>query len=311
MTQSPQEIKGIVVRLHGRTCHVECEGREYECSVRGRLKQGPKRSRSIAAVGDVVTATLDADGTGAISAVEPRRSELIRHVPQNPRITHVIAANVEQMFAVVTADKIEERLVPLDKLLAAGVMQNLKPLIVVNKCDLRPRSEMAALLEAYSAPGFPRIFTSAKTGEGLDELRTNLAGRLSVFVGASGVGKSSLLNKLQPGLDLRTQEVDRRGEGRHTTTNASLLRVADGRVVDTPGLRDFGLANFNLRELSLFYPDFAPFRELCKFADCTHRHEPKCAVRGAVEANKLDAGRYQRYLTILREAWNDDQRREY
>lgn len=311
MSESARHISGIVVRVHGRTCYVDAGGREIESSIRGRLKRGRRESRSPVAVGDQVTLLLEDDERGSIEQVAARRSELLRHSPHNERITHVIAANVDQMFAVVSADKLAERLLALDKLLAAGVMQGLKPCIVVNKCDLASREAIDTLMAPYDAMALARYVTSARTGEGLAELRRALAARVSVFVGPSGVGKSSLLNALEPGLALRVGEVDRHGEGRHTTTHVSLLKVGEGRVVDTPGLRDFGLTNFNLEELSLFYPDFAAFREQCKFALCTHRHEPNCAVRAAAESGQIDAGRYERYLAILREAWNTSQRREY
>lgn len=300
-------IEGIVVRLHGRTCWVQSGEREYECSMRGRLKQGRRRQKSLVAVGDAVVALLDPDSAGSIEEVKPRRTELIRHTPHSANIKHVIAANVDQMFVVIAADQAKQNLVGLDKLLAAGVMQNLAPIILVNKCEL---CDVRAIFTPYKAAGFEALYVSARTGEGLEALRARLANTISVFVGASGVGKTSLLNALEPSLELRVGDVDRRGEGRHTTTSATLLRVAAGRVVDTPGLREFGLTNFNTGELSLFYPDFAAFREKCKFATCTHRHEPKCAVRTAVEQGLLDAGRYERYLSVLREAWNTEQRQK-
>lgn len=305
MPPMAERIEGIVVRLHGRLCYVESGGREYECGVRGRLKQGKRKAKSLVAVGDEVIALLDDDGAGAIEEVKPRRTELIRHTPHSSHVKHVLAANVEQMFAVIAADQAEQSLTGLDKLLAAGVMQSLTPIVLVNKCDL---ADVHALLAPYGPAGFEAFYVSAKAGIGLEALRARLAGKISVFVGASGAGKSSLLNALEPGLQLRVGEVDRRGEGRHTTTSASLLKVGAGHVVDTPGLREFGLTNFNTGELSLFYPDFAAFREKCKFATCTHRHEPKCAVRDAVDKGLLDKGRYERYLNILREAWNEEQR---
>lgn len=303
--------EGIVTRLHGRIAYVSDDGCEFACEVRGKLKRGRRTARSPVAVGDRVTFEPLPGGAGAIEAVHPRKGELCRPSPHNPRIKQLIAANVETLAIVIGADQVEAQLPTLDRLLATAYMQNLAPAIVVNKLDLAERDAVQAELAAYEKFGVPVLFTSAVTGRGLAELRQLLLGRVTAFAGPSGVGKSSLLNALRPALALRIREVSRRGEGRHTTTRAALLPVAGGWVVDTPGIREFGLWELELGELSLFYPDFAPYRERCRYGGCTHRHEPGCAVKAAVEGGDLDGGRYKRYLELLREAWNTQSRRRF
>ncbi|MCC6574761.1 MAG: ribosome small subunit-dependent GTPase A [Planctomycetes bacterium] len=298
-------MQGIVVRLHGRIAYVASDGREYACEMRGKMKQGRRESRSPIAVGDRVEISVIGGDDASVESVQPRKGELVRPSTRDPRIKQVIAANVENLAIVVSADAINDSLPTLDRLLACAFMQNLTPAIVVNKVDLvhAPKG-----LKAYRKLPLNMLFVSATRGDGLDDLRALLKGRVSVFAGLSGVGKSSLLNALEPGLDIRTNEISRSGDGKHTTTNASLVPVAGGWVVDTPGVREFGLWELKLEELSLFYPDFEEFRLKCRFSGCTHRHEPGCAVKKAVEAGDLDKGRYDRYLDLLRESWNAEQR---
>ncbi len=298
--------QGIVIRLHGKIAVVSCDGREYNCEMRGKLKQGPRQSRSPIAVGDRVVIQPLGNHAGAVEEVLARKGEFCRPSPRNPRVKQVIAANVDALAIVLDASRIDASLPTLDRLLACAFMQNLRPLIVVNKLDLAPQAR--AGFAPYRELGAEMVFVSALRGDGLDLMRKHLAGKVTAFAGASGAGKSSLLNALAPGLELSVGQVSRDGEGRHTTTHASLLPVADGWVVDTPGVREFGLWGLMLDELSLFYPDFTPWREKCRFSGCTHRHEPGCGVKSAVESGTLDQGRYDRYLDLLRECWNTENR---
>lgn len=307
-------IKGIVVRLHGHHAYVEADGVRYRCPIRGRLKKGKQRERSPLAVGDRVKISVESGppkAGGVVESIEPRKSELYRAHPRNPRHKQVLAANVDTIVIVVGAERLEEQLVHLDRLLISAEMQNLRPVIAVNKMDLASAEAVKKVMRPYGKLGAAIHFVSAATGEGIEALRGLFAEHVSVFAGLSGMGKSSILNALQPGLNLRVGEVDREGDGRHTTTHASLLELAGGWVVDTPGIRDFGFWDLELEELSLFYPDFAPYRANCHFSSCTHRHEPDCAVRAAMKSEDLDPGRFKRYLYILREAWNDEQELSY
>lgn len=303
------ELRGVVVRLHGHHAYVAVDGREYLCPMRGGLKKGRRRDRSPVCVGDRVTITpLDNEGEpeAVLEEVQSRRTELYRSHPRDKRMRQLIAVNVDMLVIVAGADRLHEQLETVDRLLASAYLQNLAPVIAVNKCDLAPHETIATTMQPYAAMNVELRYTRASRGE-LDGLGGGLAGRTAVFAGQSGAGKSSLLNAIQPGLKLGVGEVDREGEGRHTTTNASLVAVAGGYIVDTPGVRDFGFYDLKLEDLSMAYPDFAQARTRCKYSNCTHRHEPHCAVKGGVEAGTIDRGRHERYLAILRDEWNLEQ----
>lgn len=307
------ELHGTVVRLHGHHAWVRADDIEYMCAVRGKFKQGKRKERSPVAVGDRVrfTTTADTDDCeGVLEELEERASELYRSHPRFPRQRQVLAANIELLVIVAGADMLSEQLLTVDRLLISAYSQGLLPILVINKLDLRPRAEFEALLKPYTAAGIDIEYVSAETGE-LGTLAGRIKGHTAVFSGPSGVGKSSLMNALEPDLTLRVGDVDKAGEGKHTTTNASLVPLAGGLVIDTPGVRDFGFWNIELHEISLYYPDWQQARERCRFNTCTHRHEPQCAVMAGVKDGSLDNGRYQRYLTILRETWNEQEKLGY
>jgi ribosome biogenesis GTPase len=301
-------MTGTVVRLHGHHAYVDVDGVEWTCAVRGRMKIGKRTERSPIVVGDRVrfdTVTGTEQREGQIDSVEDRATELYRSHPRHPRQRQVLAANVELLVIVCAADMLGDQLITADRLLISAFSQGLTPVLVVNKAELAAGT-LDTLRDTYAKVCDVHVVSALK-GE-LGALPGLFAGKTAVFAGPSGVGKSSLLNAMQPGLNLRVGEVDGEGEGRHTTTHASLLRFAGGFVVDTPGVRDFGFWNVELHEIALYYPDFAPFREQCRFNTCTHRHEPGCGVKAAVEAGTLDAGRFERYGSILRETWNEQER---
>jgi ribosome biogenesis GTPase / thiamine phosphate phosphatase len=305
------DLHGTVVRLHGHHAWVRSSGLEYICPVRGKFKQGKRRMRSPLAVGDEVSFTPVEGGEereGMIHDIAERRSELYRAHPRFPRQRQVIAANIDLLVIVAAADRLSEQLLTVDRLLISAFSQGLTPLIVINKMDLSDGVAPRQVMAAYAA--FDVVYASAERGE-LGDLPGRFKGKSAVFAGQSGAGKSSLMNALQPGLSLRVGEVDNVGEGRHTTTHASLIPLAGGLVIDTPGVRDFGFWNLELHEISLYYPDWQQAREKCRFNTCTHRHEPGCGVKAAVDAGALENGRHQRYLTILRETWNEQQKLGY
>jgi ribosome biogenesis GTPase / thiamine phosphate phosphatase len=306
-----ETLQGKVVRLHGHHAWVrDGAGREFMCPVRGRLKKGQRRERSPVVVGDNVEFQVvrEGDTEGQLESVAERDSELYRSHPRFPRQRQVLAANIDLLMILLGAERLHDHYMTADRLLISAFSQGLTPVLVVNKLDVSSRAEAERGMAAYVSTGVEIEYVSAKDGV-LGTLPQRFAGKSVVFAGPSGVGKTSLMNALQPGLDLRVGEVDREGEGRHTTTSASLVPMAGGLVIDTPGVRDFGFWNLELHEIALYYPDWADARTACRYNTCTHRHEPDCGVKAAVEDGGLDRGRYERYLTILRDTWNEQQER--
>ncbi|MFH0944137.1 MAG: ribosome small subunit-dependent GTPase A [Planctomycetota bacterium] len=252
------------------------------------------------AVGDRVRVILEED-RGVIEERLPRKNLLARPSPGDPGILKVTAANIDRLVIVVSARMPPLRTGLIDRFLVTAERQDMLPLIVVNKCDLAARESLLERLKVYGTMGYEIVFTSAKTGDGVERLLSLLKSGTSLLVGHSGVGKSSLMNRLDPDLALRTGTVAKHGRGRHTTTSVSLWRLPHGgHVVDTPGLRGFGLIDVPAPELAILMPDLCPFTSGCRFPDCTHDHEPDCAVRAAVEREEVSADRYDSYLRMLR-----------
>jgi ribosome biogenesis GTPase len=253
-------------------------------------------------VGDRVRVEPGADGR--VLAVEPRRTVLSRPDPHDPGRELLIAANVDVVLVVlaVKSPPFHPRL--LDRYLVAAGRGGAEALACVNKLDLATADERAALaltVDEYARGGVTVLPCAAATGEGLDAVRARVLGRVCVFVGHSGVGKSSLVTALLPGVQAQTGAVsDAHGKGRHTTTGSELYALADGtRVIDTPGVRAFGLWAVDARALGWYFPDFDAHRGGCRFNDCSHSHEPRCGVRAAVDQGALSAARYDTYLRIL------------
>ncbi len=292
--------RGVVVEVSTGLCRVDVQGEIVLCTVRGSLSVAESGFTNVVAVGDEVTVLLDGAGRGVVQSVLPRRSALTRPDVFSPHLQQVIVANADQLLAV--ASWRNPALWPelLDRYLIAAERHSLQSIICLNKVDLADsRQECLAALEPYTRLGYRTVLASAVTGEGVAELRELLGGRTTILAGLSGVGKSSLLSAVQPGLKLRIAEVSaRRHEGRHTTTQVNLLKLEmGGQVVDTPGIREFGLSGLHRSELARFYPEIAAVAG-CRFANCSHIHEPGCAVRMAVREGRLSAVRYDSYCKI-------------
>lgn len=291
-----------VLQTGGGTYRVRAGGREFDCSLRGRIKLD---GGSPVTVGDRVEIEELDDGSNRIIAVEPRHSALVRRAVSR-RTDQVMAANVDQVAAVVSAARPDPDLLMLDRLLAVAEFDELGAFVVLNKVDLREDRNDGALddLEPYGDMGYDVLSTSVTGKTGIEPLRARLAGRITVLAGASGVGKSSLLNALDPGLDLRVGDVgERSGRGRHTTTSARLIPLDDDTyIADTPGIQNFVPAGLEAATLGHAFREFRPWLDTCKFADCKHREEPGCAIVRAVESGDILRRRHESYLALLEQA---------
>ena len=300
--------QGVVLHGTGGIWHVRTEsGIDREASLRGRLKQESKQENALKlAVGDRVTIEPAESGSGggwAISEIHERGSSLSRRSPGSGRTERVVAANVDQVVVVFAMVKPEPHPRMLDRFLTIAEANDLAARIVINKVDLASEAAARAKFAAYEKAGYAMHYTSTKAPHGLPALREALQDRVSVFSGPSGVGKSSLLNALYPGLSLRVGEISESvNKGRHTTVGAFMHPLpGGGYVVDTPGLREVGMWAIAPAELDRCFPEIRALRDECRFADCTHRSEPECAVREALAAGKLDRERYESYLKLREE----------
>lgn len=263
------------------------------------------------AVGDVVRFEDAGNGRGMIVEVLPRRNKFVRPAAGSKEQAQVIAANLDQVVMICAAAQPHPTWHLLDRYLIVAEAEGLRPLICITKADLMETDTLLADVDVYRRLGYPVVITSARQGVGMDDLRAALQGKLSVFVGKSGVGKTSLLNVLQPGLGLRVNEIsESTGKGRHTTTHLEIFDLDhDSRVVDTPGVKEFGLWGLDEYdvELDFLFPEMRPFLGQCQFGNsCVHLSEPGCAVKAALSTGAITEGRYRSYTLIMNEAASQD-----
>lgn len=326
--------EGLVVRTTGSWYSVLDEGGEtFACRLRGNFRiRGSKQTNPIA-VGDHVSFQILEDGTGMIVDIADRRNCIIRRSTKLSKQTHVIAANIDQLCLVATLGFPRTSTGFIDRLLATAEAYNIPAAIIFNKCDLID-DELRPLLneieDIYRNVGYPVYEVSALTGDGIEVVKEFIEGKVCLFSGHSGVGKSALLNAIDPSLQLRTGEVsDWSLKGTHTTTFAEIFPIKlDNKeitseeslnpsfsafrfplstfLIDTPGIKEFGMVDFKPWELSHFFPEMRSRLQDCRFATCTHRHEPGCAVKEAVENGEISSERYQNYLNIIESIESDD-----
>lgn len=299
-------MRGLIIRNTGSWYTVRTdEGQLFDCKVKGTFRLKGIRSTNPVAVGDVVAITPGADGqTALIEAIEARRNYIVRRASNLSKQSHIIAANVDLAALVVTVAHPETSTTFIDRFLASAEAYRVSVLIVFNKTDLydaRERERLAQLAALYRAIGYTCLCCSATEGSGIGELQRELCGKTTLLSGNSGVGKSTLLNLLVPDAGARTAEISATHDmGMHTTTFSQMYFLPQGgMLIDTPGIKGFGTFDMEREEVSHYFREFFLESARCRFGNCTHTHEPGCAVLGAVEAGTIAQSRYVSYLSML------------
>lgn len=308
-------MQGLVIRNTGSWYTVECaDGKTWECKVKGNFRLKGIRSTNPVAIGDNVEFDPLDESTGLISSIKDRKNYVIRKSTNLSKQSHIIAANVDQCFLFVTIRQPETSTTFIDRFLASSEAYRIPVVIIFNKTDLLDQEYLELLdgmVHLYTTIGYECRCVSAKTGDGVEQLRTMLDGKVTVLSGNSGVGKSSLINCLYPGLNLKTSEIsDAYNTGKHTTTFSAMFPVGEGGyIIDTPGIKGFGTFDMEREEVSHYFKDIFRFSKDCRFNNCTHTHEPGCAVLQAVERHDISQSRYSSYLSMLEDP-NEDKYRK-
>jgi ribosome biogenesis GTPase len=291
--------RGLIIKAQSGFFTVETEEGLVICQLRGKLKRG-RAAGDIAALGDRVRITVLEDGSGMIDEVEERKTAIVRLDPR-PRGAYrqILLANPDQAVFVFACAQPNPKLRMLDRYLVIAEKQRVPALIVANKIDLIGLGEAKKIFGFYEPLGYRVVYTSAKSGEGVDKLKPQLIGKVSAMAGPSGAGKSSLLNVIQPGLGLAVSEISAVHKGQHTTVAREMFKLdGGGYVADTPGWKSLALWDTEPEEMDAYFPELAPLVAQCQFSDCTHIHEPGCAVRAALDKGKIHPERYESYLRL-------------
>lgn len=288
------------------------DGEEIKCLAKGNFRIKGIRTTNPVAVGDLVELTDGGpDGVAYIKAVVPRSNYIIRRASNLSKAAHILAANLDCALLVATLAHPSTSTTFIDRFLASAEAYNVPAALLINKIDLLEDPEDRELLDAvmylYRSIGYPVLAVSAETGEGMDELREFLKDKTTLFSGNSGVGKTTLINALIPGLNLKTAEISAaHDQGMHTTTFSEMYDLpGGGEIIDTPGVRGFGVVEFEKEEVGHYFPEIFAVSKECRFGNCTHTHEPGCAVRDALEECRIAQSRFASYMSILEEAGTD------
>lgn len=295
--------KGRIIQSTGKWYKVSCDGEIIDSRLPGKFRLDKKEVTNPVAVGDYVDIIVGDDGTGSIQKIHDRENYIPRQATHGRRGEQILVSNVDRAWVVQSVKQPKLNTGFIDRFLVTCEAYEVPGGVIFNKMDLAKsggNAHVQELSELYQSLGYETAITSAETGD-TDDLKTKIIGNTSVFIGPSGVGKTSLLNQIEPGLKLKVGEISSYSQkGKHTTTFARLIPLSDGGfVVDTPGIREFGLVDIEKMELSLYFPEMIEPRQNCKFYNCTHYHEPNCGVVEAFEEGKIAASRYHSYLNIL------------
>jgi ribosome biogenesis GTPase len=305
-------MTGRVIKNTGSNYIVQADNCQLiSAKVKGNFRIKGIRTTNPVAVGDIVTVTENSipNETAFITAIQPRRNYIIRRASNLSKESHIIAANIDCALLVATLAHPVTSTTFIDRFLATAEAYNVHAVIAINKVDLledEDRELLDAVTYLYRSIGYDVIHLSAKMGQGIDELRSLLAGKTTLFSGNSGVGKSTIINSLIPGLNVKTADISASHDtGMHTTTFSEMFHLPGenaGDIIDTPGIRGFGTIDFDRYEVAHFFPELFKISKDCRFSNCTHTHEPGCAVIAALNDNLVAASRYNSYLSILEDA---------
>ncbi len=312
-----KEKTGLVIKSTGSRYTVKSEDDIYECRIKGKLRIKGIRTTNPLSVGDTVFFDLQDEISesgkpmGVITRLEERKNYIIRKSVNLSKESHIIASNIDQAFIVATVNYPETMLNFIDRFLVTAEAYNIPAVLIFNKIDLFSSEEMEKVNKwfgIYHEIGYKCIATSTVTGQGIEELKDMMKGKISVFAGYSGVGKSTLINSVDNTLSLRTEKIsDFHKAGKHTTTFSEMFELSfGGYIVDTPGIRSFGMIDMKNDDVSHYFREIFKVSEKCRFYNCTHIHEPGCAVRSAVESGEISLSRYESYLSIFGE--DEDQK---
>lgn len=310
-------MHGLIIKNTGSWYTVKTDdGRIVECKVKGNFRLKGIRSTSPVAVGDYVDIIMNAEGTALISAIDDRKNYIIRKASNLSKQSQIIAANLDQALLIITIKQPETSTTFIDRFLAGAEAYRVPVVLVFNKTDLLNDDErhyQQQMVTLYETIGYPCIEISAETGMGIDQLQTLLKQKVTLVSGNSGVGKSSLINAIIPHADQRTAEISNaHGTGMHTTTFSEMIELAEGGyLIDTPGIKGFGTFDIEREELTSYFKEIFEFSKDCKFNNCTHTHEPGCAVLQAVENHYISVSRYQSYLNMLEDKDDSKYRAAY
>lgn len=310
-------MKGLVIKNTGSWYSVKTDtGKVVECKIKGNFRLKGIRSTNPVAVGDNVEIALNSEGTAFITHIEERRNYIIRKSQNLSKQSHILAANVDQAFLIVTVNYPQTSTTFIDRFLASAEAYSVPVVLVFNKCDILSDDErhyQQSMIHLYETIGYECREISATTGEEVDGLHALLKGKITLLSGNSGVGKSTLINKILPEANLRTAEIsDAHNTGMHTTTFSEMLELPEGGyIIDTPGIKGFGTFNMEPEELTSYFPEIFHFSKGCKFSNCTHTHEPGCAVLKAIDDHYIAQSRYQSYLNMLEDKDENKYREAY
>ena len=310
-------MKGFVIKNTGSWYSVKTDdGKVVECKIKGNFRLKGIRSTNPVAVGDHVEIALNQEGTAFITLIDERRNYIIRKSQNLSKQSHIIAANVDQAFLIVTVNYPQTSTTFIDRFLASAEAYSVPVVLVFNKRDILSDDErhyQQSMVHLYETIGYECREISAATGEGIEGLHKLLKGKITLLSGNSGVGKSTLINQILPEANLRTAEIsDAHNTGMHTTTFSEMLELPEGGyIIDTPGIKGFGTFDMEPEELTSYFREIFHFSKDCKFSNCTHTHEPGCAVLKALEDHYIAQSRYQSYLGMLEDKDENKYREAY